>query len=248
MAPIAWRISALAAALALSAAMGAPDAGGTTRVGVYWWDAWWEGSPYIREPLTTEFVEREPLHGWRSDSPEAMDQALGLMASHGIDFIIFLWYERGAWRFDDAHPSDLMNTGLDLYLRAANRHGVGFCLMWTQPLPSDRLDAAAAEWFGCAADSGYVRVDGRPMLFIYADVLDKTPGGDEALREQITRVRAAAANAGLPGLYMVASHFSVGQADRFRALGFDAESSYVNFGGQPGANPYSTLVGSVRAT
>ncbi|HQK94603.1 MAG TPA: glycoside hydrolase family 99-like domain-containing protein [Armatimonadota bacterium] len=248
MAPITWRGSVMAAALALAAAVGAPDARDPTRVGVYWWDAWWEGSPYIREPLTTAFAEREPLYGWRSDSPEAMDQALGLMASHGIDFIVFLWYERGAWRFDDSHPSDLMDTGLDLYLRTPNRHAVGFCLMWTQPVPADRLDAAVAEWLGCAADPDYTRIDGRPALFVYADVLDSTPGGDEALRDQITRVRAAAAKADLPGLYIVANHFSIGQADRFRALGFDAVSSYVNFGGQPGANPYSALVDSVRAT
>jgi len=218
------------------------------RVGVYWWDAWWEGSPYIREPLITDYADREPVYGWRSDSREAMSQAVDWLASAHIDFISFLWYERGAWKFDDTHPSDLMDTGLDLYLASEDTKGVGFSIMWTQPVATDHLDAVIDEWMGYFRDPRYVRIGGKPVLHVYADVLDKTPGGDEALRAEIAGIKAAAEAAGLPGVYLVSAHWDLGATDRYRALGLDAVSSYVNFGGEPGANPYSVLVKSVQAT
>ncbi len=218
------------------------------RVGVYWWDAWWEGSPYIREPLTSEFAEREPVYGWRSDSQPVMDQTLEWLASHHIDFIDFLWYERGAWRFAEGPPSDRMNTGLHLYLSSRLKSKVAFCLMWTQPVAADHLDQVLTEWLSYFADPQYVRMEGQPVLYIYSDALDGTVGGDEGLRAQIIRIREAVNQAGLPGLYLVAAHWNNQQTARYRSLGIDASTSYVQLTNDPGATPYSRLVEHNRMT
>jgi len=216
--------------------------GKPVRVGVYWWDGWWEGSPYIREPLTSEFKEREPVYGWRSDSPEVMDQTLEWLSSRHLDFICFLWYERGAWKFPGERPSDLMDTGLDLYLKSPLKSRVQFSLMWTQAVPPERLGQVTAEWLTYFRDPQYLRIEGKPVLYVYSDALDGAPGGDEGFGGEVQRIRDAVAAAGLLGLYLVACHWNTQQTQRYRVLGFDASTSYVQLTNDPGATPYSRLV------
>ena len=76
-------------------------------VGAYYFDGWAGRSPLANDPkepwartapytltrrMIEEFPEREPIWGWRDDSPDIMKRQIDLAADHGLAFFAFCWY------------------------------------------------------------------------------------------------------------------------------------------------------------
>jgi len=225
--------------------------GGTTtsaencvRIGAYWWDGWFDGSPYIREPLTSEFKEREPVWGWRDDNQRAVDLSIRAAAAHGVDFFAFLWYPEADWSFPGGQPSGIMNNGLRFYLTStvSQRERVGFLLMITHAPKAEDWEQTCRTWAReYLSHERYVRVEGRPALFFYelAD-LERKLGGIEQVKAGLATLRQIAREAigDDPFLVLRAQR---GEADRLDEIGFDGATDYALTYATPGEHPYQVL-------
>ncbi len=220
------------------------------RIGAYWWDGWFEGSPYIREPLTSEFKDREPIWGWRDDSQSAVDTSIRLAARYGVDFFAFLWYPETDWRFTGGQPSGVMNNGLNYYLssQAPERDRVGFLLMIAQPPKQKEWEQTCRMWARrYLSHERYVRVEGRPALFFYelAALADRL-GGPERVRPALDTLRRIAREERCPDPFLVL-RAQRQEARRLRELGFDGATDYaIAYTPTPGEHPYTDLVAAGR--
>lgn len=216
------------------------------RVGAYWWDGWFEGSPYIRAPLTTEFKDREPLWGWRDDSQTAVDESIRFAAGHGIDFFAFLWYPENAWRFPNGRSSGIMNNGLRFYLASSahERDKVGFLLMIVHVPAVEAWETTCHEWVRAyLSHPRYIRIAGRPVLYFYElSELDAKLGGRERVRPALDQLRRIArAERELDVFLVLRAQGS--EADALAELGFDGATDYATaYASTPGEHPHGDLV------
>jgi hypothetical protein len=58
-------------------------------VGAYYIDGWTGRTGHIKDRLVREFIDREPLRGCRTDTPNIVREQIDLAAEAGIGF--FAW-------------------------------------------------------------------------------------------------------------------------------------------------------------
>lgn len=208
------RLTLLAACCLLFAgavAFGAEPSAAAPRamVGAYYFDGWaghsdrWKDDPawtalnpptHLTQRMLAEFAHREPIWGWRDDTPEVMEQQIDLAADHGIAFFAFCWY----WNRDPQKVAqDSKHTCLRLFLEAKNHQRLKFCLLVANHdgFLLDGIDdwkAAAREWMAYLKHPQHVTVDGKPLVILF------NPGNASA--EGLAELQAAARAAGLPGV------------------------------------------------
>lgn len=174
------------------------------RVGAYYFDGWTGKTFHITERLKTEFAHREPVWGWRDDSPDVMRQQIDLAADHDIRFFAFCWY----WP-EGPDKTVPMNQALELYLKAPNRDRLNFCLLVAnhggyRVGPKD-WDAVSARWVELMKEPTHERVGGKPLLIFFSpNELLKSFGGADAVRSALDGLRERARAAGLPGVAVAA--------------------------------------------
>lgn len=216
------------------------------RIGAYWWDGWFEGSPYIRAPLITEFQDREPVWGWRDDRQEAVDSSIRFAARYGVNFFAFLWYPENAWHFPGGQPSGVMNGGLRFYLssKAPERKDVGFLLMIVHAPEREQWEDACREWVRrYLMHERYVRVGGRPVMFFYElGELDRKLGGRERVRPALEMLRRIVREERRSDPFLVL-RVQGKEGGELKALGFDGATDYAcAWSASAGEHPYSDLV------
>ncbi|HUT32577.1 MAG TPA: glycoside hydrolase family 99-like domain-containing protein [Planctomycetota bacterium] len=191
----------------------AGEAAGKPRaqVGAYYFDGWagkhkladtadWakDAPTHLTKRLLDEFADREPLWGWRDDSPEAMKRQIDLAADHGLAFFAFCWY----W-----HPTgkevqdDPKHTGLDLFVKAPNNGRMKFCLLVANHAGylirgTDNWRRAATFWMPYLKHKQHLTVGGKPLVIIF------NAGGGE--KDGFAAVQDEARKAGLPGVAIAA--------------------------------------------
>ena len=183
-------------------------------VGAYYFDGWAGRSPLAndaKEPwartapdtltrrMIEEFPEREPIWGWRDDSPKIMERQIDLAADHGLAFFAFCWYWRDDGRAINKQriKDDPLHTGLKLYLKAKNNHRLKFCLLvanhqGAEIRGTENWKQAAEFWMPYLKHPQYVTVGGKPLVIVF-----NPKGGD---RDGFARLQEAARKAGLPGV------------------------------------------------
>ena len=183
-------------------------------VGAYYFDGWAGRSPLAndaKEPwartapykltrrMIEEFPEREPVWGWRDDSPEIMQRQIDLAADHGLAFFAFCWYwhDNGRAINKQRIKDDLLNTGLELFLKAKNNHRLKFCLLVAnhqgfEIRGAENWKQAAEFWMPYLKHPQYVTVGGKPLVIVF------NPGGGD--RDGFAWLQEAARKAGLPGI------------------------------------------------
>ena len=156
------------------------------KVGAYYYIWYGLPPPYIAH--WKESIKSTPLLGkYNSSDPTVADQHILLAKQHGIDFFAVSWIGKGTlvdwinetadhtWDFDEI-DSNLQN-GL---LKAPHIQDFNFCLFyeteiilstyWQKPEKNftkifiDDMVYAAQHYFN---RSSYLRIDGKPVLFIY---------------------------------------------------------------------------------
>jgi hypothetical protein len=197
----------LGGAAAESPPPGAPAAKPRAQVGAYYFDGWagkhkdadkaeWaKNAPtHLTQRMLKEFPDREPLWGWRDDSPEVVERQIDLAADHGLAFFAFDWYFQEKEEEVRGNP---LHTGLDLFLKARNRGRMKFCLLVANHAPfeirgPEAWKKAAAYWMPYLKHERHVTVGGRPLVILF-----NAAGGDKA---GFDLLQQAAREAGLPGV------------------------------------------------
>jgi Glycosyltransferase WbsX len=214
----------------------AASAQSKARVGAYYFDGWsgplsnyhFMGLPF------GPYQDRQPLSGWQDNSTCAVEQQLAEAHGFGIDFFVFDWYYNAPVN----DPGENLNSALQITRALADRHGMQYAIVYidTPPFMFAQSDwsSVVKEWLSYMTEPDYVRVGGKPVLFVLADRPEEA-----GLLEQL---RASAVADGLPGVYIVGGvgipvstiepNSLAGGFSQARADGYDAVGLY-NY-------PYST--------
>jgi hypothetical protein len=229
----------------------------SARVGAYYYDGW--SGPLSTRPfnglLSGQWSDRQPLYGWRDSTSAAITKQLRWAHRYGIGFFVFDWYYNAAGR------DVSLNGALKRYRALSSHDGVGYALLYVNTggsldsfvVPAARWPTVAARWVTQDfTRPTYERVDGKPLLVIL-DVarFNEQFGGPKGVAGAIATLRAAAADAGLPGVYVVGGVYVDPGFDWawFRDVAsqedFDAFTQYsapAAAGVLSGAQPYTRLV------
>lgn len=237
---------------AAKAGVNAP--GARVTVGAYYFDGWAGTSRFKDDPkepwattapthlsrrMLEDFPDREPLWGWRDDSPAIMERQIDLAADHGIAFFAFCWYYHPTKQQIDEDPK---HTGLQLFLQARNRHRMKFCLLVANHAGfllegEDDWKKAAEYWMPYFTHPQHLTVGGKPLLIIF-NPKNGNPQGFEYLQ-------VAAKKAGLPGLAIAAC----GNGDP--KVGYTHRTHYnviPGYAGESQARKYAELAEAHRKT
>jgi hypothetical protein len=174
------------------------------RAGAYYFDGWTGKSNHLTPRLRDEFFDREPVWGWRDDSLPIVEQQIDSAADHGLAFFAFDWY----WP-EGANKETPMNTGLELYLKAANRQRLQFCLLVANHGgfrigPAD-WETVTDIWVRLFKEPTHVKVGGKPLLiFFTARDLRNAFGSAAAVKAAFDKLDAKARAAGLEGVCIAA--------------------------------------------
>lgn len=200
-------------------------------------EPWARGMPtHMTRRMLKEFADREPLWGWRDDSPQIMKRQIDLAADHGLGFWAFCWY----FQSDPSKvAADPKHTGMRLFMQAPNNPRMKFCMLVAnhRPYTLNNLDGwkqATAMWTPILTHPQHLRIDGKPLI-IFFDPRDSDAAGIEHLQ-------IAARAAGLPGVALASCHPNP------PAVGFTHTTRYnVGVGWQKGgeAKRYEDLIRTV---
>lgn len=224
-------------------------------VGAIRWDAWFEGSDYEKNLTPRRWHDRLPFYARispdgsvsvRSDSEKVMDQEITYAKDAGIGFWAFCYYH-----YQSGTLGDRYNYGLRRYLASKKRAGLDFCLILQASHIGLRKDwpQTVKQLVTYFKDPAYKKVlNGRPLLYIFdGHNLANWAGSDEAATAALEELDQAAARAGLPELYVVASVTEKRGAKLLKQYGLDAMSSYsLPPKGEDIELPYSELTKSHR--
>jgi len=230
-----------------------------TLIGAYYFDGWagqnkalaqsnepWaENAPtHLTRRMVREFPQREPVWGWRDDSLPVMEKQIELAADHGIGFFAFCWYwhDNGRGLNEKEIMADPKHTSLQLFLRAANKRRMKFCLLIAnhggyQISGMDNWHRAGAFLAPLLANEQYLQVGGKPLIIIF------NPDGCD--RRCLAAMDDAARQAGLPGLAVS------GCGNATLEKGFTLRTHYAVVPGYEGGSQertYAELAAATRAS
>jgi len=174
------------------------------KAGAYYFDGWTGQTFHITDRLRTEFAAREPVWGWRDDSPDVMRRQIDYAADAGLAFFSFCWYYP-----EGAKKETPLNSALELYLKAPNRDRLQFCLLVANhggyKIGPNEWDAVSRRWIELFKSPAHLKVGDKPLLIIFAPgELVKSFGSAKAVREAFTSLRAMAKAQGIPDVAIAA--------------------------------------------
>jgi hypothetical protein len=144
------------------------------KVGVYYYIWWGLPSPYINH--WKEGVKYTPLLGeYDSGNSSVADKHIILAKQHGINFFSVSWLGTWDW-YDHRHINDNLKNGL---LKAKHLETFKFCLFYESVIvlnaalqANENFTRIFLEDINYAAENyfihpSYLKIDGKPVLFIY---------------------------------------------------------------------------------
>jgi len=226
------------------------------RLGAYYFDGW--SGPlsnfHYDNMVNGPYQGREPLSGWQDNTSCAVEQQFAWAHEFGINFFVFDWYYDVA---QNEYEGDNLNNALQMTKSFSNRHGMQFTIQYIDDgsfiVPSSDWNTTITEWLGYMADPDYVRVNGKPVLFVYSMGHLEGSFTSAAIADSFNQLRAAAQAQGLPGVYivggidssydLVTQTLNINDLSASAADGYDAYSFYniAITGNNPGVQPFSVI-------
>ncbi len=229
-------------------------------VGAYYFDGWagaWTSQPF-KGLLRGPFSSREPLTGWRDDTPAVVNEELTQAHRFGIDFFAFDWYYNAR-----NSPAPTLNTAFDEYRALPDHHGVKYAINYVNNdrwgVPPSAWQAVVDAWVTQDFTSpDYQRVNGEPLLIVYdVQAMQRLWGGAAGVNRALAILRATARAHGFPGVFIlggaqisgywpdVQGTFLQGDAyDGLTAYGYTYVFGQASLKGRPpraGAHPFAQL-------
>jgi len=185
-------------------------------VGAFLCPLWKHGTLGSNWGRIAPYPEREPVLGWYDEGdPEVTDWEILWSLEHGITFFVPCWYRKRGNLGQPVEPvlEHWLHEGL---FHARYGDQFQFAILWENGNPiacgvaseADLLDNLLPYWINQYFQRpNYLRVDGKPLLFIYRpEILVRDLGGEEAARQALDKVRDACRSAGLNGLILLGEH------------------------------------------
>ena len=211
---------------------------GETLVGAFLCPLWKEGTLRKNWGALRDYPERKPLLGFYDEGmPEVTDWEIKWALDHGISFFVPCWYRAKGNLGKPVEPAlgHWLHDGL-----FKSRYGdhLKFAILWENGNPiacgveseRDLLENLLPYWTEhYFRRDNYLKVDGKPLLFIYRpDVLIEQLGGEEAARQAMNHLRKALSDNDFEGLLLLGEyhHGLAGPVPHLRNLGFDYAFSY----------------------
>lgn len=188
--------------------------------------------------------ERTPALGFYDGAlPEVADWETKFAVEHGIDFFIYCWYRVNQGGPVETRWSDAMHEGL---FNSRFEYDLRWTIMWENQSrgtagvadEADLFDNLLPYWIETyfSRDS-YLKVDGKPVLFIYRpEFLVDDLGGEAQVAAALDRMREVCREAGFEGLYILGEYRGLDPEHLalMSRLGLDYTFAYVWYvGGNP---------------
>lgn len=222
-------------------------------VACHYYSGWKPGVSDLHNGFTDllKFPERTPVLGYYDESnPEITDWEIKWATEHGINCFIYCWYRfqsnvgkpvtRESLRFGHALHEGLFHARYRSYMK--------FAIMWecqkrrwgTAKDADDIVNNILPFWINeYFSKSNYLTIDGKPIVFIYAQKqLIETLGSEEVLKEAFERCDEEMKKQGFAGIHFscmendsskeTLDHFeNSGLVDYYRNCGFQSGFQYT---------------------
>ncbi len=208
-------------------------------VGVYYFPGWSLDSQWA--PIRN-YPDRRPVLGYYAEgAPQVIDWQIKWAAEHGIRFFVVntRWDSQGEW---------MAKRFFKAYFASRYRSSIQFSLLYGNDIASMSIDEfleTVKTWINeYFKQPEYYKINGKPAVFVNDPWQLGSSLGGQTYRA-LNAARQLAADAGLGGIYFIAS----GGDPRWADYGYDALSDY-NLGGagatSPGESPYSQAVSGIQ--
>ena len=188
--------------------------------------------------------ERTPALGlYAQNDPEVADWETKWAVEHGISFFVYCWYRDGQGGAVRTRFGSAIHDGL-FRSRFASR--IKYSLMWENQArgtagvagEEDLLANLLPHWIDTHfRHASYLKVDGKPVLFIYRpEYLVDDLGGVANVAAVFARMRQACRDAGFEGLLLLGEYRGTDpqHLELLKALGLDCSFAYCwPVGGSP---------------
>lgn len=191
-------------------------------IGAYYFPGWNSWKQWL--PIS-DLPERRPVLGYYHEGlPEVADWHIKWAVEHGLTFFCYDWYwDRGrTWLTHALHEG---------YFQARYRQLLKFCLLWANHAPTKHTpednEAVCQYWIEhYFRRPEYFKINGRPLLIIFAPLSLKRDLGEEGTRQCLQLWRRMTREANVGELFVAACAFGW-QGEEIKALGFDALTGYT---------------------
>jgi hypothetical protein len=205
-------------------------------------------------------TERVPALGfYAQESPEVSDWETKWAAEHGVNFFIYCWY-----RVSQGGPVE-QNFGSalhDAFFKSRYPQHMKFTIMWENQArgragvadEADLMKNLLPFWMeNYFKHPSYLKVDNKPVLFIYRpEFLIQDLGGEANVVKAFEKMRQACRDAGFDGLYLLGEYRGLDpkHLELMKRLGLDYTFAYcwhVNNNPTP-QQAVETQMGYIRKT
>ncbi len=210
-------------------------------VGAYYFPGWSLDSHW--DPIRN-YPDHRPVLGYYAEgTPQVIDWQIKWAVEHGIKFFVVdtSWDSQGEW---------MAKRFFEAYFASRYRSSIQFSFLYGNSVASmstDEFLKVVQTWIDeYFTQPEYYKINGMPAVFVYDPwQLDSSLGGHT--NRALSAARQLAANAGLGGIYFIAS----GSDPRWADYGYDALSDY-NLGGAGASSqdesPYGQAVSGIQDT
>ncbi len=204
-------------------------------IGAHHCPLWEADKPFMWSQLI-KHPERTPALGfYAQENPEVSDWETKWAVEHGISYFIYCWYRASQGGPVQTHFTSAIHDAL---FKSKFQDKMKFTIMWENQMrgvagvsdEKDLLENLLPFWIDNYFKwPGYVKIDNKPLLFIYRpEFLIDDLGGEDKVVQAFNKMRQACKDAGFDGLYLLGEYRGTDPAQLalMKRIGLDYTFAY----------------------